>query len=164
MSLRLGRPKGDIRHAVWDKPRAASLGLRPSFYSLRSRAAASDLLRALSSGHLTQSRKARPSDLPLEVSTDFSLYRPYIFVGVFSHDEVQRWYPGRLVPKGPGRASRSEGLRAAKGFAQRRASRSGSEGLRAAKGFAQRQRRRAAKGCGPVGARISQNIFQTVNG
>ena len=129
MSLRLGRPKGDIRHAVWDKPRAASLGLRPSFYSLRSRAAASDLLRALSSGHLTQSRKARPSDLPLEVSTDFSLYRPYIFVGVFSHDEVQRWYPGRLVPKGPGRASRSEGLRAAKGFAQRRASRS--EGLRA---------------------------------
>jgi len=147
MSLRLGRPKGDIRHAVWDKPRAASLGLRPSFYSLRSRAAASDLLRALSSGHLTQSRKARPSDLPLEVSTDFSLYRPYIFVGVFSHDEVQRWYPGRLVPKGPGRASRSEGLRAA-----------------AAKGFAQWQRRRAAKGCGPVGARISQNIFQTVNG
>ena len=152
MSLRLGRPKGDIRHAVWDKPRAASLGLRPS--SLRSRAAASDLLRALSSGHLTQSRKARPSDLPLEVSTDFSLYRPcactlhpYIFVGVFSHDEVQRWYPGRLVPKGPGRASRSEGLRAA-----------------AAKGFAQWQRRRAAKGCGPVGARISQNIFQTVNG
>ena len=145
MSLRLGRPKGDIRHAVWDKPRAASL---------RSRAAASDLLRALSSGHLTQSRKARPSDLPLEVSTDFSLYRPcactlhpYIFVGVFSHDEVQRWYPGRLVPKGPGRASRSEGLRAA-----------------AAKGFAQWQRRRAAKGCGPVGARISQNIFQTVNG
>jgi len=147
MSLRLGRPKGDIRNAVWDKPRAASLGLRPSFYSLRSRAAASDLLRALSSGHLTQSRKARPSDLPLEVSTDFSLYRPYIFVGVFSHDEVQRWYPGRLVPKGPGRASRSEGLRAA-----------------AAKGFAQWQRRRAAKGCGPVGARISQNIFQTVNG
>jgi hypothetical protein len=154
MSLRLGRPKGDIRHAVWDKPRAASLGLRPSFYSLRSRAAASDLLRALSSGHFTQSRKARPSDLPLEVSTDFSLYRPcactlhpYIFVGVFSHDEVQRWYPGRLVPKGPGRASRSEGLRAA-----------------AAKGFAQWQRRRAAKGCGPVGARISQNIFQTVNG
>ena len=138
MSLRLGRPKGDIRHAVWDKPRAASL---------RSRAAASDLLRALSSGHLTQSRKARPSDLPLEVSTDFSLYRPYIFVGVFSHDEVLRWYPGRLVPKGPGRASRSEGLRAA-----------------AAKGFAQWQRRRAAKGCGPVGARISQNIFQTVNG
>ena len=127
MSLRLGRPKGDIRNAVWDKPRAASLGLRPSFYSLRSRAAASDLLRALSSGHLTQSRKARPSDLPLEVSTDFSLYRPYIFVGVFSHDEVQRWYPGRLVPKGPGRVL-------AHLCASTRASRSGSEGLRPRRG------------------------------
>ena len=43
-------------------------------------------------------------------------------------------------------------------------SRRDQEGLRAAKGFAQWQRRRAAKGCGPVGARISQNIFQTVNG